>query len=130
MSNKYMFMVMGAIMAVVWFFVGTMAFFAPTEGGLGGMSTIWWFAMIVAVGLGAGSTGGDDMISIMVEGIKGYVPTMIMLAIFGLVGGLVYVLAVERGTPVPMDMARDVLTFVVGGLLVNMMMSYMKKANA
>ena len=119
-------MVMGAIMAVGWFFLGHMAYFANAEGGI---SNLWWFGTIVAIGLGAGSTAGDDVVSIFVEGIKGYVQTMILLAIFALVGGLVHVLVVKMSTPDPAQIALGVLTFVVSGLLTNMMLSYLRKAN-
>ena len=127
MNNKYVYMVVGSIVAVVWFYTGNSAYYAS---GATGMSDSWWYAMILAVGLGAGSTGGDNIMSILVESIKGYVSTLIMLAILAVVGYCLYSLAVMRVMPDPMEGLRVVVTFLVSGLLTNMTLSYLRKANA
>ncbi len=127
MNNKYLYMVVGAIIAAGWFYTGQSAYYSA---GATGMSDIWWYAMIVAVGLGAGSTGGDDVVSIFVESIKGYIPTMILLAIFPLVGHTVYTLVTTQAVPDVMGLLQVIVTFVVSGLLTNMTLSYLRKANA
>ncbi|PCI47358.1 MAG: hypothetical protein COB49_07300 [Alphaproteobacteria bacterium] len=127
MSNKYLYMVVGAIIAVVWFYTGQTAYYAA---GATGMSDDWWYAMILAVGLGAGSTGGNDVVSIFVESIKGYVPTIILLAIFSLVGYCLYVVAIERATPDIAMVVKTVISIVVSAFLTNMTLSYLRKANA
>jgi uncharacterized membrane protein YkvI len=120
-------MVVGAIVAVVWFYTGHSAYYSS---GTPDISDTWWYAMVLAVGLGAGSTGGDDVVSIFVESIKGYVSTLILLAIFALVGHSVYVLAVEHTAPDIAELAKVVITVVVSGFLTNMTLSYLRKANA
>ncbi len=127
MNNKYLYMVVGAIVAVVWFYTGHSAYYA---GEANALSDSWWYAMVLAVGLGAGSTGGDDVVSIFVEGIKGYVSTMIMLAIFILVAHLIYVVGIKGATPEIADVAKAIISVVVSAFLTNMTLSYLKKANA
>jgi len=125
MSNKYLYMVVGAIVAVVWFYTGHSAYYS---GGSADMSDIWWVGMILVIGLGAGSTGGSDVGSIFVESIKGYVPTLILLVIVGIVGHSLYVLVTAHTAPGAADLAKTVIAFVVSGFLTNMMLSYLRKA--
>lgn len=127
MSNKYLYMVVGAIIGAVWFYTGQSAYYST---GATGMSDDWWYAMVLAVGLGAGSTGGNDVVSIFVESIKGYISTLIILAIFSLVGYCLYTLVVMRATPDIAEVVKVVVSFVVSGLLTNMILSYLRKANA
>ena len=67
MSNKYLYILVGAIVAAVWFYTGNSAYYK----GETGMSDDWWYAMILAVGLGAGSTGGNDLVSILSKALRG-----------------------------------------------------------
>lgn len=127
MNNKYLYMVVGAIVVVVWFYTGRSAYYS---GGSTSISDSWWLAMVLAVGLGAGSTGGDNVVSIFVEAIKGYVPTLILLAIVAVVGHTLYILVVMRATPEIVDVVRAVVTFMVCGFLTNMMLSYLRKSIA
>ena len=126
MNNKYLYMVVGAIIAAVWFYTGQSAYYADATG----MSDVWWYAMVVAVGLGAGSTGGDDVVSIFVDSIKGYISTLVLLAVFSLVGHSVYALATTQAAPDLTGLLQVVVSFVVSGLLTNMTLSYLRKANA
>ncbi len=127
MSNKYLYMVVGAIVAAVWFYTGHATYYS--DGGTG-MTDDWWYAMIVAVGLGAGSTGGEDVVSIFIESIKGYISTLILFAIISLVGFGFYSLVFEGAMPPVAMVAKVVISFVVSGLLTNMTLSYLRKANA
>jgi len=127
MSNKYLYMVLGAIVTVVWYYVGNLAYFSY---GTPGLSEAWWLGTVLAVGLGAGSTGGTCAVTVLVESIKGYVSTLILLAIVAFVGHGVYVLVTMQTIADPAMWAKVVLTFVVSGFLTNLMFSYLKKANA
>lgn len=124
MNNKYLYVVMAAVMASIAYYVGMMPYFAVE----GGFSDGWWYAGILAVGLGAGSTGGEDAVSILVEGIKGYIGTMINMAILGAVTNVVITLAVRMAPFDPMAMVNTMATFVVSALMMNLALSYLKKA--
>ncbi len=124
MNNKYLYMVMGGIFVVFWLHLGHMAYFAH---GKVGMSLTWDWAMVLAIGLGAGSTGGDDVVSILVEGVKGYITPMILLAIVGLIMAFNHTVIV-RGA-VDVDYTIWVTsTMVVSGLFTNIVLSYLRKA--
>lgn len=127
MSNKYLYMVVGAIVAVVWFYTGHSAYYS---GGSADMSDGWWFGMLLAIGLGAGSTGGADLGSIFVESIKGYIPTLILLVIMTIVGHSLYVLVTTHAVPGAANLAMVTITIVVSAFLTNMMLSYLRKALA
>ena len=125
MDNKYVLVIMAAIMGVVGYYLAHMPYFAA-EGG--GVANVWWYALIVAVGLGAGNTGGNDAVSILMEGITGYVGTMINLAIFGVVVDLAIGMGLMGGAFDLMGMVNTAATFVVAGLTINLTLSYLKKA--
>lgn len=126
MNNKYLYMVVGAIVAAVWFYTGHSAYYS----GEAGLSDDWWYAMILAVGLGAGSTGGDDVVSIFVAGVKDYIPTLILLGLVAVFGVTFYSLAFEQAMPDLNEMGKVIVSFLVSGLLTNLTLSYLKKANA
>jgi len=126
MSNKYLYIVLGAIVAVVWFYTGHSAYYS---GGGTNMADSWWFGMLLAIGLGAGSTGGSNIMSIFVESITGYIPTLILLAIMTLVGHSVYILIIHHRLPAVADLAQVIIAIMVSGFLTNMMFSYLRKAN-
>ena len=126
MNNKYLYMVVGAIVIAVWFYTGRTAYYKDAAG----MSDAWWYAAILATGLGAGSTGGDSVTTIFVEAIKGYISTLILLAIASLVGYCVYSLAVSQAVPDLAMLAKVIVSFMVSGFLTNMALSYLRKANA
>jgi len=124
MNNKYLYMVMGGIFVVFWLKLGHMAYFAH---GQVGMSLTWDWAMVIAIGLGAGSTGGDDVVSILVEGVKGYVTPMILMAILGFILGFNHTVVVRGAVDVDYTVWVT-LTMVVSGLFTNLTMSYLRKA--
>ncbi|MCF8474347.1 MAG: hypothetical protein K9G26_06575 [Emcibacter sp.] len=126
MSNKYLYMVVGAIVIAIWFYTGQTAYY----GSATGMSDDWWYGAMLAIGLGAGSTGGVCAGTIFVESIKGYISTLIILAIVPLVGYCFYSLAFMQTMPVPEELGKVVISIVVSGFLTNMALSYLRKANA
>lgn len=125
MSNKYLYILVGAIVAAVWFYTGNSAYYK----GETGMSDDWWYAMILAVGLGAGSTGGNDLVSIFVEGIKGYIQTLLLLGLVGFFGYSFYSLVFGQTMPDYMELGKVIVSIMVSGFLTNMSLSYLKKAN-
>ncbi len=127
MNNKYLYMVVGGIITTIWFYTGLSAYYS---GEAKGLSDVWWFGSLLAVGLGAGSTGGDDCVSIFVEGIKGYIPTMILLAIAALVGSSLFAVVTTQAAPDVAGTAHSIITVVVSAFLTNMTLSYFRKANA
>lgn len=126
MNNKYLYILVGAIVAAVWFYTGHSAYYK----GETGISDNWWYAMILAVGLGAGSTGGDDVVSIFVAGIKDYIPTLILLGLVGFFGFIFYSLAFGQAMPDYVALGKIIVSIMVSGFLTNMSLSYLKKANA
>lgn len=125
MNNKYLYVVLAAVMASVGYYLAGMPYFAAETGGA---SDAWWYAGILAVGMGAGSTGGEDAVSILVEGIKGYIGTMINMAILGAVANVVITLAIMQAAFDPMRMVMIAATFVVSALMMNLTLSYLRKA--
>ena len=102
---------------------------------MGNLDDDYWMGALIAIALGAGSTGGDDLLSILVEGIKGYVPTMILLAVGSVVGTVSYLVitGAMAGAIGAMDINRIIMNvgqLVVSATMANLMFSYMKKANA
>ena len=75
------------LVGMLWFYVGNLAYFTNSNG----MTMDWKFAALIAVGLGAGSTAGDNLFSIFIEGIKGYLPTMIKLSLVAMILSASYV---------------------------------------
>jgi|GEM_PF-2330939 len=126
MNNKYVYMIVAAIVATIAYFVGTHDLFAAEGGGL---SDRWWFAMILAVGLGAGGTGGSDVVSILVEGITGYINTMILFVIFGVIIHLAISMGLNGAAFDAMGTVMAGVTYAVSGLFTNLVLSYLRKAN-
>jgi len=124
MDNKYVLMIMGSISLVIWFFVGVTYF----AGDMGGMHPDYWLVAILATALGAGSTGGTCAMSIAVEGVKGYINTLIMLVIVALVGHNVIALGLRGEAFDMMGTLLIVEIFVVSSLFWNLTVSYLKKA--
>lgn len=127
MSNKYLYMIVGAIVTVVWFYTGHSSYYS---GGTGNLGDDWWFGMLLAIGLGAGSTGGVCIMTIFIESIKGYVPTLILLVISSLVGYTLFVLLTTQAVPDVMNVAKVVVSVTISAFLTNMMLSYYRKALA
>ncbi|MBT7606094.1 MAG: hypothetical protein HN583_10455 [Kordiimonadaceae bacterium] len=131
MKNKYVLMGGGFICLAIWFILGENTALA----NMGNLDDDYWMGALIAIALGAGSTGGDDLLSILVEGIKGYVPTMILLAVGSVVGTVSYLLitGAMAGAIGAMDINRIIMNvgqLVVSATMANLMFSYMKKANA
>lgn len=124
MDNKYVLMVVAGIFGVVWYMVGTMPYFG-TEGEI---SDTWTWATIIAIGLGAGNTGGTDVVSILKEGLTGFINKLIAMAVYIAVGYIAYMAA--TGAFDPMMILHAVATYVAAGLLTNIFMSYLKKSSA
>jgi hypothetical protein len=124
MDNKYVLLVMAAVMATVGYYLSHMPYFANAAGET---SNAYWYGMIIAVGLGAGSTGGSDAVSILMEGITGYISTMINLAIFGAVVSLAVGMGLMGEAFDITAIVRIAATFVVAGLMTNLILSYLKK---
>ncbi|MGY8986526.1 MAG: hypothetical protein ACKVIX_07850 [Sphingomonadales bacterium] len=125
MDNKYVLMVAAAIVAALWFYVGEMAFFAGPDG----MHEDWWFISIIAVGMGAGSTGGKDVISILTEGITGYVSSLIKLVVLAVVGSQFYGIVLNGGAFDVDNLIKVVSITVAASLLTNILVSYLRKAD-
>jgi hypothetical protein len=126
MNNKYLLITVAALMALLWYYLGRLDFFDIGQDS--GFSDDWWFAAILAVALGAGNTGGDNVLLILKEAVVGYIPTMLKLAFFALIGSLVWDIA-YLGTGVDVTRLIAVITtFVVSATLVNATASYLKKA--
>jgi uncharacterized membrane-anchored protein YitT (DUF2179 family) len=125
MDNKYVLMVMGAIMGTLWWYVGEMDYFAAAEGGL---HEDWWYGAIIAIGLGAGSTGGTDAVSILVEGITGYISTIILLVVFTVVSMVLWTLVLQKGTFDPMAIVHITAIMVASAVFTNLTLSYLRKA--
>jgi len=128
MDNKYVLIVMGAIMGTLWWFVGELPYFASGEGLMGGVSYDWWYGALIAVGLGAGSTGGTDVVSILVEGITGYIETMVKLVIFNVVLMLIWTLGLQKEAFDVMIVVHSTVLVVVSALFTNLTLSYIKKS--
>lgn len=126
MNNKYLYLVVAAILTAVSYYVGMMPYFADAAGGL---SDGYWFGLILAVGLGAGSTGGDDVVSILVASITEYIPTIINLAIFAVVYNLVWGMGLQGAAFDVNGIIHSILTLVVSALFANAMFSYLRKAS-
>ena len=130
MNNKYVLMGGGFICLAIWFILGENTALA----NMGNLDDDYWMGALIAIALGAGSTGGDDLLSILVEGIKGYVPTMILLAVGSIVGTVSYLLITgAMAGAIGMDINRIIMNvgqLVVSATMANLMFSYMKKANA
>ena len=131
MNNKYVLMGGGFVCLAIWFILGENTALA----NMGNLDDDYWMGALIAIALGAGSTGGDDLLSILVEGIKGYVPTMILLAVGSVVGTVSYLLitGAMAGAISAMDINRIIMNvgqLVVSATMANLMFSYMKKANA
>ena len=130
MKNKYVLMGGGFICLAIWFILGENTVLA----NMGNLDDDYWMGALIAIALGAGSTGGDDLLSILVEGIKGYVPTMILLAVGSVVGTVSYLLITgAMAGAIGMDINRIIMNvgqLVVSATMANLMFSYMKKANA
>ncbi|MBT5384021.1 MAG: hypothetical protein HOL12_03485 [Kordiimonadaceae bacterium] len=130
MKNKYVLMGGGFICLAIWFILGENTVLA----NMGNLDDDYWMGALIAIALGAGSTGGDDLLSILVEGIKGYVPTMILLAVGSIVGTVSYLLITgAMAGAIGMDINRIIMNvgqLVVSATMANLMFSYMKKANA
>ena len=130
MNNKYVLMGGGFVCLAIWFILGENTALA----NMGNLDDDYWMGALIAIALGAGSTGGDDLLSILVEGIKGYVPTMILLAVGSVVGTVSYLLITgAMAGAIGMDINRIIMNvgqLVVSATMANLMFSYMKKANA
>ncbi len=130
MKNKYVLMGGGFICLAIWFILGENTVLA----NMGNLDDDYWMGALIAIALGAGSTGGDNLLSILVEGIKGYVPTMILLALGSIVGTVSYLLITgAMAGAIGMDINRIIMNvgqLVVSATMANLMFSYMKKANA
>ena len=131
MNNKYVLMGGGFICLAIWFILGENTALA----NMGNLDDDYWMGALIAIALGAGSTGGDDLLSILVEGIKGYVPTMILLAVGSVVGSVSYLVisGAMAGSIGAMYIKRIIMNvgqLVVSATMANLMFSYMKKANA
>ena len=125
MNNKYVYMLVAGIFGAVWYMVATMGYY----GMDGGISDNWTWATIIAIGLGAGNTGGDDAVSILKEGVMGSVNMLIAMAVYIAIGHLVYYLV--SGTSIDVNtIIHGVATYVAAGLLTNVFMSYLKKSIA
>lgn len=127
MSNKYVYMIVAAVIFVAGTYVGLMDFF-KLQYSLAGLSEDWWLGMILAAALGAGSTGGNDVVSILVEGIKGYISTMVSLFIFGFVGGAIFLYVMGGGAIDPMYYLKVGLTLAASSLTMNLTLSYIRKS--
>ncbi len=119
-------MVLAGVGAFLWFHIGHADYYA-SEGDL---RNTWWFATIMAVALGAGNSGGNDAVSVLMESIKGFVPALITLAVVGLVDGLLFQYIVSEAGLDPMGLVRFVAIFVAAGLLTSITMSFAKKSTA
>ena len=130
MKNKYVLTGGGFICLAIWFILGENTVLA----NMGNLDDDYWMGALIAIALGAGSTGGDDLLSILVEGIKGYVPTMILLAVGSIVGTVSYLLITgAMAGAIGMDINRIIMNvrqLVVSATMANLMFSYMEKANA
>lgn len=126
MSNKYLYILLGTLMAILWYHVGAME--ALNMGQESGFSTDWWFATILAVALGAGSTGGNDAVSILVEGVKGYISTLIVLGLLATLGTLIYNFGILGQAFDLTWLGITIATFLLAGLITNLTVSYLKKA--
>jgi hypothetical protein len=125
MDNKYVFVVMAAVMATIMYYLSHMPYFADADGNT---SNVVWYAWILAVGLGAGNTGGTDVVSILVEGLKGYVGTMINLAIFGVITSIAVGMGLGGEAFDAMGTVQTAVSFVMAGTMLNLVLSYLKKA--
>jgi len=125
MDNKYLYVVMAAVMGTIMYYLSHMPYFADADGNT---SNAVWYAWILAVGLGAGNTGGVCAMTIIVEGLKGYVGTMINLAILGVVLSLGVSMVLEGGAFDAMRVVQTAVSFVMAGTMINLMLSYLKKA--
>lgn len=126
MDNKYLYMVLAGVAGMAWYYVGMMPYYNMENE----LSEIWWFATIIAIGMGAGSTGGDDAVSALVDAIKGFVPQLITLAVFAVVSAVIYQLAMTADGINPMGIVHNIATYVAAGVLTSIMMSYLKKSYA
>jgi hypothetical protein len=124
MDNKYLYMITAAVMSVLSWFILGLGFFDLGEPG----EVIWIYAVVIAVAVGAGSTGGNDFLSIIEQGIKDYIPTMIMLAIFGFVVSIAYGLIMEGGPVNAIFAVKVAATYAVVGVFTNLTVSFLKKA--
>ena len=131
MNNKYVLMSGGFICLAIWFILGE----NTALSNMGNLDDDYWMGALIAIALGAGSTGGNDLLSILVEGIKGYVPTMILLAVGSIVGTLTWGLitgAMDGAIAAP-DVNRIIMNLgqvVVSAAMANVMFSYMRKATS
>ncbi len=125
MDNKYLYMFMASLALIAWFMVGHQPYFVGMEGEL---ATRWMLATVLAVGLGAGDTGGVCAMTTLKEAVVGFIPQMIVLAFIGFVGTSVYDLAFGESAYDVMHAVQNAAGYVVAGLITSIMMSYMKKA--
>jgi len=124
MNNKYVYMIVAAIVAIVANYVHGIEQLADKNA--------WLYGMILAIALGAGSTGGSDVVSILVEGITGYINTMILFVVFGVVYKLLKVLAFggeALGGDAVMGAVFMGINLAVAALFTNITVSYLRKAS-
>ena len=127
MNNKYLYMAVGAIVISIWFYTGQSTYYS---GAGTGMSDNWWYGALLAIGLGAGSTGGVCAGTILVEAVKGYISTLILLGLVALFGYSFYSFAFMQTTPDLADLGKVIASILASGFLTNLSLSYLRKANA
>jgi len=123
MNNKYVYMIVASIFGVGAYMIGTGAYY----GMDGTFSDNWWWATIFAVALGAGNNSGDDVVSILKDGVMGAIPMLISLGVFAVVVNLALQLIMGAAVDA-MATVHAVATFVVAALFANIFLGYLKKS--
>ena len=118
MNNKYVYMIVAAVVGVVAMYVQGIEQLSNAE--------TWRYGLIFAIALGAGSTGGSDVVSILVEGITGYINTMILFVIFGTVYTVLAGMVFTGDAIIGAVFAG--ITLAVSALFTNIVVSYLRKA--
>lgn len=121
MNNKYVYMVMAGIAGAVWVYVGMSDYY-----DVGGY---WLLATVIAIGMGAGNTDGDDVVSALMGAITGFIPQLISMGVFGAVGSAIHMLMVGSAFDV-MELVHGLAIFVAAGAVTSVMMAYLKKSAA
>ena len=125
MDNKYLYMFIAGLAVLAWFMLGYHPYFAEAEGEL---ATRWMLATVLAVGLGAGDTGGVCAITTLKEAIIGFIPQLIVITVAGFVANAVYGLAFGAEAFDIMYAINNAAGYLAAGLMTSIVMSYMKKA--
>ncbi len=123
MDNKYVYMILAGVFGMVWYHVGGQSYFSAD----GQLSEGYNLEALIAVALGAGSNSGTDAIYVLKDGIAGYIPTAIVVAVFAGVANISYQL-ITTSTVDPMAAVTMIVTFVASAVLANVFLGYLKKS--